>query len=199
MNIFISWSGIRSNAIAQACQRFIPLVLQQVRLISSESDIEKGERWSNKLRYTVDAADVALLVITPENLNNPWLAFEAGTLSTKTKSVESLLVDLSPADLPMPFAQFQALTLSRTDMHRFLASLNSRLDPPLPSNSFDTLFEVMWPKFQQELEGLPEASPPETHAGKSAVSASLRRPDRELLEEVLTLVRQISAELSRKP
>jgi hypothetical protein len=95
----------------------------------------------------------------------------------------------------MPFAQFQAMTLSRADMHRFLAYLNSHLSPPIPDHAFDLLFEVMWPKFQSELAALPGAPASEIREDKPVRA---HRPDRELLEELLALVRQMNARLPRE-
>jgi hypothetical protein len=80
-------------------------------------------------------------------------------------------------------AQFQATKAAKEDVLRLLKTLNSALrDSALPEAHIDEAFDVWWPKLESQLKGLPpEESKAKTH-----------RPDRELLEEILSLVRNQS-------
>lgn len=62
MDIFISWSGERSKALAEALRSWLPKVIQNLNPWISVSDIEKGARW---------------LIDISEKLENQILAFSA--------------------------------------------------------------------------------------------------------------------------
>jgi hypothetical protein len=49
MKVFISWSGSRSNALAEALRDWIPLVLHYVEPWLSQTDIEAGQRWAEQV------------------------------------------------------------------------------------------------------------------------------------------------------
>lgn len=190
MKVYISWSGDKSRAVARALREFIPTVLQAVETFSSTDDIEPGTRWSSELQSTLTTIDVGLLCVTEDNMRSPWMAFEAGALSRVTPFVVPILVGLSPSDLLPPLTQFQALTLSRADMYQLLRLLNGRLDRALPDDTFERLFDHLWPLLERQVQSLPNAelqdevrSPPNTQRV---------RTDHEILTEILELVRKLS-------
>ena len=80
MEIFISWSGPRSKAIAKALNDWMPKVIQGVKPWMSP-DIPSGARWQAEIADRLDKNMVGVVCLTPENLNAPWLLFEAGALS----------------------------------------------------------------------------------------------------------------------
>jgi hypothetical protein len=49
----------------------------------SAADIDKGAKWSTEISRELEQANFAVSCLTPENLNEPWLLFEAGALSKK--------------------------------------------------------------------------------------------------------------------
>jgi hypothetical protein len=90
---------------------------------------------------------------------------------------------LKPSDVKPPLAQFQATKAQKDDVLKLLKTLNDALgDNALLESHIEEAFEVWWPKLESQLKTLPnEDSKTKTH-----------RPDRELLEEVLALVRNQS-------
>lgn len=86
MQLFISWSGERSKAIASAIRDWLPLIIQSVKPWFSPEDIDKGARWLGDLNTQLEKQSVAVICVTPESLNAPWLLFEVGALS---KALES--------------------------------------------------------------------------------------------------------------
>lgn len=80
--VFISWSGKRSLAVAESLCAFIPRVIPQLkdRLFVS-TGIEKGSRWSDEIARHLEEADAGILCLTAEGLSSPWLHFEAGALT----------------------------------------------------------------------------------------------------------------------
>ena len=79
-NIFISWSGSRSKWVAEALREWLPRILQSARPWMSAADIEKGSRGLNEVSSGLQGMKVGLVCLTPENLNAPWILYEAGAL-----------------------------------------------------------------------------------------------------------------------
>jgi hypothetical protein len=46
----------------------------------SAEEIGKGERWSINLAKELESSNFGLVCLTPENVNAPWLHFEAGAI-----------------------------------------------------------------------------------------------------------------------
>lgn len=102
MKVFLSWPGGRSKAIAEVMRNWLPSVLQAVRPYFSPDDVSKGSRWSSEIAKELEASRVALLFITPENPDAPWLVFEAGALSTnldRSKVCPLLFGEIEPTDI----------------------------------------------------------------------------------------------------
>lgn len=81
MKIFISWSGSMSQAIAEALHDWLPRVIQAVQPWLSSTNIDKGARWSDDIAAQLEETKFGLICLTRENLEAPWILFEAGALS----------------------------------------------------------------------------------------------------------------------
>ena len=81
MNVFISWSGERSKAIATILTNWLPQVIQALKPWMSDRSISPGASWYVELERALEACQYAIVCVTPENSNAPWLMFEAGALS----------------------------------------------------------------------------------------------------------------------
>jgi hypothetical protein len=86
MNIFLSWSGDASKALATAINDWLGMIFPEVTFWISSRDIEAGERWGEELDKQLESTNFGILCLVPTNLAAPWLIFEAGALS---KSVEA--------------------------------------------------------------------------------------------------------------
>jgi hypothetical protein len=56
MNIFISWSGPRSGAVAEALKKWLPKIVNAFKPWLSSADIDKGTRWSSDIATRLQAA-----------------------------------------------------------------------------------------------------------------------------------------------
>jgi TIR domain len=81
MKIFISWSGDRSRLIAEALRDWLRLVIPRSEPWLSKDDIRKGTRWSTELATILEQAQFGIICLTPDNIDRPWILFEAGALS----------------------------------------------------------------------------------------------------------------------
>src|SRR6185312_4306381 len=110
MDIFISWSGKRSRAFAEALRDWLPMIINAARPFLSSSDIDKGARWSTEIASRLEKARAGIICLTPGNMQSEWILFEAGALSKTLADtyVCTLLIDMKPTDVKGPLSQFQA-------------------------------------------------------------------------------------------
>jgi hypothetical protein len=194
----MSWSGERSKALAEAVHDWLPNVIQAVEPWMSANDVDKGTRWRAGLANELEQATVSIICLTPENLNAPWLNFEAGALSKQTTSslVCTLLLGLDPIDVREPLAQFQATKAEKDDLRKLVHTINRQLgDSALPEPKIIEAFDVWWPKFDEPLSVI--SSLPRTNVNlheTNAAPVEYQRDTREILSEILELVREQSHE-----
>ena len=185
MDIFISWSGDRSRAIAEAMREWLPKIMPSVKPWMSQTDINKGSRWNPDISQNLDTAKAGIFCLTPSNLTSASILFEAGAISKSVSEsrVYTLLSDVEIADLRWPLAQFQATSLHKDDVSKMLRDINKDLarlgEPFSPDDILEEAFDLWWPKLEEKLSKLPT----------DAARATPVRTERDLLEEVLELVR----------
>lgn len=108
MKVFLSWSGELSHRVACAFRDWLPSVLQSVSPYVSSEDIDKGARWSTDISKELERSAYGIIVVTHEDIDAPWVNFEAGALS---KTVEKSKVSPFPSTL----ASFDPPLLARAD------------------------------------------------------------------------------------
>jgi transposase len=183
MKLFISWSGEVSRLLAESLREWLPSVIQAVEPWMSGEDIGKGARWGVNLISELASTTAGIICVTPDNLDSPWVNFEAGALS---RTIEATLVcpyllGMKPTDLRGPLVQFQAAEAEKDDTRRLIKTLNIALgDNALPDKQLEKAFEVWWPELCSSIERISEVK----------ISPPMRRPDHEVLEEMLTLLRE---------
>lgn len=190
MRVFLSWSGEPSRLVAEALRGWLPNVIQVLEPWMSSKDIDKGARWSTDIALELEQAHAGLLCLTPDNLEAPWLLFEAGALSKKLGSslVCPYLVGVQPTDLTGPLVQFQGARANEIDTLMLLKTINRALGAKsLPENNLERVFKKWWPDLRDELSKI--------NTMKSA--STPKRTEREILEETLSLVRQIAKSQSQ--
>lgn len=88
VKVFISWSGDISLKVATVFRDWLPSVIQSIEPYVSSEDIDKGARWSTDIAKELENSTFGILCDTKENIEAPWLSFEAGALS---KTMEKVL------------------------------------------------------------------------------------------------------------
>ena len=181
MKVFISWSGERSQLLAQALHGWLPLVLHYVQPWLSEADVSAGDRWAQAVAKELETSNFGIICVTPENLGSPWVLFEAGALakSIQGTKVIPLLFNLEFSDISGPLAQFQAKKFERSGLAEVIHSINQSAAEPIPEDRARQLFTALWPELEKQLATIPAEAPSEKHM----------RPAHEILEELVTGVR----------
>lgn len=197
MRVFISWSGERSRLVAEALHDWLPSVIQAVQPWMSANDIEKGTRWRSGLANELEQASVSIICLTPENLEAPWIHFEAGALSKQQPNtyVCTFLFGLEPIDMREPLAQFQATKAEKEDTLKLIHTINRvQGDDALPEVKANEAFDVWWPKLEQRLSKIqvPQEKLKQQASSDSYQQLEHQRDIREILAEILELVRSQS-------
>src|SRR6185312_10839101 len=126
--VFLAWSGPRSRAVATALKEWLPRVIQNLEPWMSESDIDKGTVWHKELSAQLSNITTGIICLTPENLGEPWINFEAGALS-KLEGSHALtyLLEVDAASVPFPLAGFNATRANKEDTKKLIETLNKKL------------------------------------------------------------------------
>ena len=185
MKVFISWSGDRSNKLANALKEFLSGVFQSVKVWMSQ-DMDPGTRWSQQLNEELETSRFGVLCLTPENLNAPWLLFEAGSLakSVSQSKVVPYCLGLKPADIPSPLAQFQVADADEIGTRRLVQSLNSTLESPLGDIQLMRTFDAWWPQLRSQIEVILTAVSPQNSAPSAGELERERQAVRRFCERV---------------
>lgn len=187
MKVFLSWSGHKSHEVAKTLKDWIPLVIQSIPPYVSSEDIDKGTRWSTDIAKELEDSSFGILCVTKENLEAPWLLFEAGALSKMIdkSSVCPFLFDLKMAELKQgPLVQFQSAVFDREDIKKLITTLNKACGEfGLKDDLLNKSFDIWWPKLKEELDKIKEIK----DAENKGISAKPNNND--MLEEILELSR----------
>lgn len=184
MKIFISWSGNKSRDLAETLRAWLPSVVQAVKPYFSPADVSKGSRWSSEIAQELEQARMGIVCLTRDNLEAPWLLFEAGALSKSiaTSRVCPLLFDLDTKDVKGPLLQFQCARFQKNEMFQIVSSINGELgEAALESDVLGSVFEMWWPRLENGVKRILESQP--------APEGVAVRTDRDVLEELLQLAR----------
>jgi hypothetical protein len=184
MKIFISWSAERSKQVALALRDFLPIVLHYTEPWLSEIDIPAGERWSVELNRELEASSFGIICLTRENLQAPWILFEAGAIakSLASSAVCPYLLDLDLKDISGPLAQFQAKKANRESTLEIVQSINQKAPKQVEPGPLLRLFDKFWPDLEAKLR--------EVSKGDNNQENPIR-PDNEILEDLVSVVRSI--------
>lgn len=192
MKIFISWSGDVSREVAAVLNGWLPLVNQHIEPFMSSEDIEKGSRWLSHLSQELQDTNFGLLCLTPDNVDAPWICFEAGALAKIVDSarVVPLLFGLLPSDVKGPLAQFQITKFEYEDFARLIRGINAsagaeaRDDP-----SLERMLKICWPELQDKMAPILKKAVKST---STSIAPTSTDKSAEILEELLLQVRQQS-------
>jgi hypothetical protein len=192
VKIFLSWSGARSRAMAEALRGWLPLVLHYVEPWSSGRDIPAGERWSAEISSELEKTNFGIICLTKDNLSAPWIMFEAGAIS-KAVSIASVCPYLLGADntditSTEPLAQFQAKKAEKGSTLELVQSINKKSATAVEEPQLEKLFEVLWPQLEQKLADIP---------GGTAQPDRPARSQPEILEELVETIRTVDRRLDQ--
>ncbi len=197
MKVFISWSGTRSKVVANILSDWIKCVLQATRPWISTRDIDRGALWFSEISDQLKDTTVGIVCLTQDNKNRPWILFEAGALAKGLSSnrVCTFLVDLEPADIEDPLAQFNHTLPDQDGLYQLILTLNSclgvgGLDERILKQVFDTYWLQFDTSFKEALKLNPPSEKPEPRSEKNLLGDILENT-RLLNQRIRSLETQI--------
>lgn len=195
MKIFLSWSGNKSKLIAESLREWLEQVIQSTEPWISTS-IEKGKKWSKEISDKLEESKVGIICLTRENLNAPWILFEAGAISKSSDSyVCTFLTDISsPTEIAGPLSSFQHTRFQKDEVLKLLKTINSRIKESkggksLNEKSLEDVFEIFYPKLETKITEILDATPEQEEENHI-------RSDRELLEEIVESQRNLKEKVN---
>lgn len=195
MKIFISWSGNKSKLIAESLREWLEQVIQSTEPWISTS-IGKGKKWSKEISDKLEESKVGIICLTRENLNAPWILFEAGAISKSSDSyVCTFLTDISsPTEITGPLSSFQHTKFQKDEILKLLKTINSRIKESkggksLNEKSLEDVFDIFYPKLEIKITEILETSP-------EPATENHIRSDRELLEELVESQRSLKGRIN---
>jgi RNA polymerase sigma factor (sigma-70 family) len=188
MKVFISWSGERSQAVANALRDWLAVVIQSIELWMSQQDISAGQRWGVEIANNLRESNFGIICLTSENKDSRWLLFESGALAKQLDEsrVVPLLLGMQMSDIEPPLSQFQAKKVEKDGIFELVQSINELTSTPLPPNTLKQAFDGQWESLKQRLDSIPETAP----------TTKAKRSQAEILEELVMTVRGMDITIS---
>ncbi len=194
MKVFISWSGPRSKAVAIVLRDWLRCVIQALDPWLSTDGIDRGAIWFSQIMEELKDTRTGIICLTSENKNVPWILFEAGALAKglSTNRVCTFLIDLAPADVEDPLAQFNHTTPTEESMFALLRTLNAQLEKKLDDNILQQVFRAYWEQFTQDFN----KAVSDTKVDATALPP-VEREERSILEEILSTTKAMEKQVVR--
>jgi len=195
-NIFISWSGKRSQAMALALHQWLQDVIQAAKPFMSTRSIGAGSRSALEIAKQLESAKVGLICITPENQKEPWLNYEAGAISKQLEDsfVAPIILDMRKSDVEEPLGDFDANSIrDRESMFDVVTMVNLAIAGGLTEKQLERAFDKHWDELQDDIQARFDK------LSDDDVALVTRRDSYDMLAEVLETVRGISAVVTRRP
>src|SRR5271166_182638 len=126
--------------------------------------------------------------VRTDNIRSPWNNFEAGAIARTVDHARvcPIVFGMEPTDVEWPLAQFQLSRFNKEEIHRLFRTINAAAgDNKLSDSNADEVFNKWWPDLETEVNRI-------LTSAKSPHSKKEVRPQRELIEEMLSLVRNMS-------
>jgi len=166
IKIFISWSGEKSKAVAEALRKWMPRVIGKKYIDSwmSEHDITAGAEWRNELRKALRTARYAIVCITETNYNSPWINYEVGYLvgANDTKAgagnigICPYLCGVSKDEIKKtPLDAYQAKSGNKEETLKLIEAIHKAAGEPLEEDQLQIIFEKYWIDLENDLKNLP--------------------------------------------
>ncbi len=190
MKVFISWSGSTSKKAAEVLGEYIQQMIQAVEPWIS-TDISKGANWVKEIGSKLEDINFGIICLTRENLDENWILFESGALAKKQgANLCTFLLNLKHTDIKPPLALYQHTIFEKEDIKKLLNTINNDArtlkESKIPDEQLNKIFERYWPDLEKDLNKIIDL--------KTETSEPVRT-DREILEEILEIVRKESLEI----
>lgn len=189
LKVFISWSKEPSREVATSLRTGLLSVFDMVQPFVSDIDIEAGDRGLRVIEAALRGSGFGIIIVTPDNMEAPWLNFEAGALSKALGDDETRVISLlvgftSMSQLTGPLVQFQARFATEEKIIDLFHSLGDQVG--VKREIVTHRLSGWLPTFMSTIETALHEDP----------TAPPKRSSEDLLSELLDLVRGLRRDVS---
>ena len=164
--IFLSWSKSTSLQVATRTKLLAEEVFDEHDLFwLSSNEIGFGSAIYSEIEAGLAQCDSGISFITPDNIYQPWLNYEAGALRTKSpqSKVWPLLLGSYDVDLlrKTPFEHLQVLLFTKKDILALLLDVADTAGLIASRDAMRARFDALWDAYRTDVErilGLDRAS-----------------------------------------
>ncbi len=194
MELFISFHGKKSQAIAKHIADWLPCIITSVDPWTS-FEMEKGITWIRELKDKLESLNFGIICLTQDNLTSEWIHFESGAIgNNKNSRTYTLLTELKSSNVKPPLSIFQHTSSNdKEDMLKLVGSINNKCkelgESSLSENNLIKSFNKWWGEFE---EGMVSILKSYEHI------ENLERSDKDILLEILSSVRN-NEQIARFP
>ncbi len=163
-DVFISWSGEASRLLAEGIKDWIPHVLHSKVAFVSDSSLQAGEDWRERLREELNTAKCAVICVTPEAVSSPWLNFECGAIARNPDArVIPICLGIEPEQLPTNLSAKMTCRADKDGVKRLLHGLADALVDAPTSQVLDKAHNDNWTILEKAIENASmECFPPDS-------------------------------------
>lgn len=155
MEIFISWSGPLSKNIATKLKTWFGSFFgSKVKFFLSTKDIESGSRWEIELSKALERINYGIIVLTDDNVNKPWILFEAGAISKNIEDTRLYPMLFNIEKIDSPLSQFQWIPFEKEKFLQFLTDINKGIKSKSETEKRNPLdsFNRKWNSFEKKIK-----------------------------------------------
>lgn len=206
--IFISWSGSTSKAVAHCLKDWLKdLLPEEVEPWVSSRDIDSGSIWINNLLTELKSCSIGIICLTADNLESPFLHFEAGALLAKEidkSRVCVLLYDINEDNVKPPLKMFQLKHFNKNETFELLQSINNHFkERKVRDVHLKSHFEATWSIFENQVnDTVALARQPGNRVSTNPIKwiqvAGSGNPSNPLPEEILDTCRILGQKLAQQ-
>lgn len=156
--VFISWSREAAKIKGGALRDLLRYVVPDAQVFMSDQDIRAGSLWLDTINSALENSVAGVVIVTQENTLNPWLHFEAGSLSTRvsTRMVIPLLAGVDTKTITdTPLSAFQAKSLTKENVLIVCKLFANALQINRREEDINHAFEKFWPDYENDLLSSP--------------------------------------------
>lgn len=195
LKIFVSWSGPVAEKIAGVVADWIPLIFPNAVPWLSTDGISAGQRGMAEIEKGLQGADFGVICVTPDNIGEPWLNFEAGAISNAvggTARVVPLLTGFTSKVVKGPLQVFQAVFSDKAGFDSIAKSINESLaEGTRPQENLKRTLDAFWPQLDANMATLRQEIEKHSKPSTAGPGARAEKGQREMIEEILLRVRDI--------
>lgn len=131
----------------------------ELDIFISEEDIAYGSEWYKKIKERLIDCDLAVIFLTPDNMNASWLNFEAGAIviGDDKRSVITFLIDVPIEAIKSPLKHYQCFDISHETIRKLIIDIREKAGFGSPADAHvELIVEKHYDKLYKSIQSAKE-------------------------------------------